>query len=75
MKIQNIKALENLSVFCHFSGLISIVIGLGVIFINLFTSQINDIPVGIFIFSTGYSFVKIAAKISMVIMDEKRFQY
>ena len=75
MKFYNLKALESLSLFCHMGGLFSVIIGIVVIFIDLFNKQYYDLQIGIFIMATGYAFVKIANKITFVVIDEKRNQF
>lgn len=75
MKMYNVRALESLSLFCHVCGLISILIGITVIAMDVMNKDFNKIQTGIFIFITGYSFTKISAKLSVIILDEKRYDY
>ena len=71
MKQDNINSLERLSLFCHISGLISILLGISVIFMDIINGDFSHIIVGLFIFITGYTFVKIAQKIAKVLLTEK----
>ena len=72
MKEQNVKTLENLNLFCHFSGVITVFLGIIVILIDLSNKDFEHIQVGFFILAVGYAFVKIAAKILRVVCDEER---
>lgn len=72
MKIQNVKALENLSLFAHFSGIITIFLGLMVILMDLMNKDYKHIQIGFFVLATGYAFVKISSKVAGVICDEER---
>jgi len=71
MKAENINALENLSAFCHFTGLISVFIGIVLAFMNLLSGTVQNIPIGIYIFFSGYGLVKIASKLSDIVQSEK----
>ncbi len=75
MKMKNIKVLENLSLFCHFSGLISVMLGIVIGFMEVIYQNFHNIQIGIFIFSMGYALVKIGSKVSFVVMDERRTGY
>ena len=72
MKPQNVKTLENLNLFCHFSGIITVFLGIVVILIDLNNKDFEHIQIGFFILAVGYAFVKIAAKILSVVCDEER---
>lgn len=71
MKTENSQALENLSLYCHFGGLITVFIGIVISFIHLIEGQFEHIHVGLFIFITGYALAKISDKISSVLRDER----
>jgi len=71
MKMQNIRDMENLSLYTHFSGLITIFLGILVIMIDLINKDFGHIQVGIFILITGYAFFKISQKIAHVLKSEK----
>ena len=71
MRIESIKTLESLSLVCHAYGLVSIILGICVIAMDAINSDFGHIQVGFFITITGYSFVKIAAKISRVLAVER----
>lgn len=70
MKIESAKALENLSLYSHIGGVVTIFLGLVVTFINLLNKDFRHIQVGLFIFSTGYAFVKISSKIVHILQTE-----
>jgi hypothetical protein len=72
MKIENIKSLERLSLFCHFSGLFSVFIGLAVAFMDLLNRDVRHVQVGIYVFITGYALAKISAKISSILLSESQ---
>lgn len=71
MKQENIKILENLSLFCHFSGIITVFLGLVVILMDLSNKDFGHIQIGFFVFVSGYAFVKISSKISGVLHSEE----
>ena len=70
MRTENANSLERLSTFCHMVGLFSVFLGMLVTFLDLLNKDIRHIQVGIYVFSTGYTFVKIAAKITRILMEE-----
>ncbi len=72
MKIKNVNSLDRLSLFCNFSGLITVLLGILVILIDLSNRDFDHIQIGFFILIVGYAFKKIASKISMVTCDEER---
>ena len=67
MRTKNIRALENLGMFCHFSGIVSIILGFLIIGIDVINKDYSNIQIGIFIIAIGYAFVKIAAKLTTII--------
>lgn len=71
MKHKNIRTLENLSLFCHFSGIITVFLGIVVILMDLVNKDFAHVQIGIFVLTVGYSFVKISSKITRVICDEE----
>ncbi|VAW13726.1 hypothetical protein MNBD_BACTEROID05-125 [hydrothermal vent metagenome] len=71
MKARNIKALESLSFMSHLSGLLTVMLGIVVTFINVIDQNLGQIHVGIFIFASGYAFMKISSRITQIILDEK----
>lgn len=71
MKAENQKALEGLSLFCHVGGLITMCLGIVVIFMDLTQGDFRHIQVGIFICATGYAFVKISARIAAILASEQ----
>jgi len=72
MKIKNVRSLENLSLFCHFSGGITVFLGVTVVLLDLLNKDFGHIQIGFFVLAAGYSFVKISSKISDVLRDEER---
>jgi len=71
MKEENLKILEKLSKTAYRSGILPIFLGVLVVFVDTINRDIPHILVGLFIFITGYSYVKVATKIDKVIDDEK----
>jgi len=71
MRQENLKTLENLSLFCHIAGIITIFLSITVIFMDLLNRDFKHIQVGLYILVTGYTFVKISAKIIQVTEEEK----
>ncbi|MCK5083409.1 MAG: hypothetical protein KAR31_10920 [Candidatus Omnitrophica bacterium] len=72
MKYKNVKTLENLSLFCHFSGIITVFLGIVVILMDLSNKDFAHIQIGFFVLVVGYAFVKISAKVSRVVCDEEK---
>jgi len=72
MRTENIKILENLSLFCHFSGIITVFLGIVIILMDLNNKDFGHIQIGFFVLTVGYAFVKISAKITGVICSEER---
>lgn len=70
MKSKNIRALENLSLFCHLAGLGIIFSGVLIGLLSFWGGDYKHVQIGIFIFITGYAFVKISVKISTILKDE-----
>lgn len=70
MKSENYNSLERLSLFCHFSGLFSVFLGMVVAFFDVMNGDIKHVQVGIYVFITGYALVKISSKISAILIDE-----
>ena len=71
MKEENLKLLENLSKTAYWGGLLPIFLGVLVAFVGGIQKDALYILVGIFIFVTGYAYVKISQKIAKVIDSEK----
>lgn len=71
MKEKNVQSLENLSLFCHFCGVLTIFIGVIIIFLEFFSRGIAFIQVGLYVLATGYTFVKISERISCILLSEK----
>ena len=64
MNNENIEELRNLSKVCHRSGILPIFLGIVITFIGAVNTNAYTIAVGLLVFTLGYSFVKIAAKIN-----------
>ena len=71
MKKENVKSLENLSLFCHFCGLANIFLGILTILLEVTKRGIAYIQAGLFIFAMGYALVKISEKINDIVRDEE----
>ena len=71
MKDNNVRALSKLSAFCKYSGLISTFLGIVILFIDVINKDWVHMQVGLFVFISGYSFMKIGAKVSSVLFDER----
>ncbi len=70
MKSENIYPLEKLGLYCHLCGLFSVFLGLVVAFMDLMNSGLRHVPVGLYVFMTGYALVKISSKISEILISE-----
>lgn len=70
MKQENKAALENLSKTCYNGGLLPIFLGILVTFIDVVRSDLPHALTGMFIFVTGYSFVKISKKLKIIVESE-----
>jgi hypothetical protein len=71
MTHKNIRILERLSLFCHFSGSITVFLGAVITLMDLVNKDFAHIQIGFFILTVGYAFAKISSKISLVICDEE----
>ena len=72
MKAENRQSLEGLSLFCHYSGLVSIFLGFIIIFMCLLSGDLRNVQTGLYIFAVGYTFTKISSKISNIILSEPK---
>ncbi len=70
MRAENSHALERLSIFCHFTGIFSVFIGLSLTFFDALNRDMGHIQISLYVVITGYSFVKIAKRISQILMIE-----
>ena len=70
MKSKNYIALERLSLFCHITGMLSVFLGLTVIFIDILNNDMMHIQVGLYVFATGYAFYSISKKLTSIMYDE-----
>ena len=71
MDEESIKALENLSLYCYYCGIIPIFLGILIIFVDVMNNNIPHILVGLFIFISGYAFVKISAVLTKILIIER----
>ena len=74
MQKDNIKTLENLSLYSHFGGLFTVFIGVIVVFVDVLNGDFSHIQIGIYIFATGYAFVKISQRLTQVLIDERYWE-
>jgi hypothetical protein len=72
MRTKNVRALENLSLFCHFSGSATVFLGATITLLDLSNNDFAHIQIGFFILIVGYAFVKISSKITAVVCDEEK---
>ena len=72
MKTKNVKAFEKLSKYSYYCGIIPIFLGLVVIFVDVVKQDMNHLMVGVFIFISGYAFVKISQKLRQVLESESK---
>jgi hypothetical protein len=70
MKAENTYALERLSLFCHMTGIFSVFIGLTLTFFDALNKDLGHIQISIYVVITGYSFVKIAKRITQILLIE-----
>ena len=70
MKAENGKSLESLSLFCHYSGVFSVFIGIMVTFMDVLKGDFGHIQIGIFLFAVGYALVKISSRITEILISE-----
>jgi hypothetical protein len=74
MQKDNIKVLENLSLYSHFGGMFSVFLGLVTVFVDFLNGDFGHIQIGIYIFATGYAFVKISQRLTQVLIDERYWE-
>ena len=74
MQKENIKVLENLSLYSHFGGVFSVFIGLIVVFVDFLNGDFGHIQIGIYIFVSGYAFVKISQRLTQVLINERYWE-
>jgi len=74
MQKENVKVMENLSLYSHFGGMFSVFVGLVVVFIDFLNGDFAHIQVGIYIFVTGYAFVKVSQRLTQVLIDERYWE-
>ena len=72
MKFENTRSLQHLSLYGQIGGLITIYLGIIVIFMDLINSDFRHAQVGIFICVTGYAFFKIAARSAAILLSERK---
>lgn len=72
MRYENIKALEQLSLYCHLCGMISIFLGILISIIDLVHGDFSHIHVGLLILAMGYAFVKISSKLTAITLIEQK---
>ncbi len=72
MKFKNIKKLERLGIFTLGGGMINILLGILIVFVDVTRQDFKHIQVGIFIFAIGYALIKIGAQLSQIAAEEKK---
>ena len=72
MRVRNIRLLDNLNTYASLAGVFNIFIGLLIVFLDVMNEDWTHIQVGIYVFITGYAFVKVSQKIGFVVLDEKK---
>ena len=70
MRSESRESLERLCTFCDVCGLFCIGIGMAIVFIDLLERNMLHIQVGIYIFISGYAYVKIARRVANVLIRE-----
>lgn len=71
MKPQNIQAFQRLSAFCRYSGIMSIFLGMLVVFLDVVNKDWIHMQVGLFIFASGYALFRTGKRISAILFDER----
>ena len=72
MEIRNYQAVESVSNFCYYCGIIPLFLGILVIFADVVDGEFDHIVIGIFMSITGYAQVKISTKLDAVLKEEKK---
>jgi len=72
MEPDHFRSLESLSFYCHFCGVLPTFLGILIIFIDVVNQAYDHLPVGLFMFTTGYAQVKISEKIDTILRVERR---
>ena len=65
------KMLENLSLYCHVGGVVTVFLGIVVVLMDLINNDFGHIQMGFFILANGYALVKISSKLSAVLRSEE----
>ena len=71
MRAINRVSLERLSTICDICGFFSVLIGFIIIVLDLFDNNFQHIQVGIYVFVTGYGWVKTSHRITQVLITER----
>ncbi len=71
MKDNNVMSLSKLSAFCRYAGIVSVFLGILVLFVDILNMDWVHMQVGLFIFVSGYTYLKIGTKLSSVLFDER----
>ena len=72
MELRNFQAIESISNYCFFCGIIPLFLGILVICIDIIYGEFDHILVGIFISITGYAQVKISTKLDAILKEERK---
>ncbi len=71
MQRHNKRDLESLSLFTHICGLVSVFLGLVVVFCHVLETDTRGVLSGLYIFFSGYTFFKISERLSRILLTER----
>mgnify|MGYP003395073128 CR=1 FL=1 len=72
MEHRNYQALDSISTYCYYCGIIPLFLGILIVFADVIDGEFDHIIIGIFMSITGYAQVKISAKLDGVLKEEKK---
>ena len=72
MDPKHYNSLEQLSLYCFFCGLLPTFLGVLMVFMDVVTQAYEHMLIGIFIFITGYSQVKISERLDSILNAERK---
>jgi len=72
MERRNYHALESISMYCYYCGIIPLFLGILIIFADVIDGEFDHIVIGVFMSITGYAQVKISSKLDLVLQEEKK---
>jgi len=71
MEKESIQDLEKLGLYCYVGGIITVFLGIFIIFVNMLAEGVKQTQDGLFILIVGYAFIKISARITKITNVEK----